>query len=647
MKKTVIAIFFSVLPLPALQAQQAAAPSAIPVEKFAQLPVIREARLSPDGSHLAYIRPFRGRGHLIIQNLETNGQPVVTPPSEDADFNWLHWANNERLVFSISAMRKRGIVETIETRLWAMNKDGSEPEHIVKPSSRARVGTSVPRPLADAQIQDDVINWLPDEPNHILVSLDGDHNASDEVRKIDIRDGDFREVRNDAASIQNWLTDQDGDLRLGWGYRNSAFRLLAKNTNNMWRSAEKADWWDAGFFPQGFTKSPDVVYMRGPNSDGVLVIRTMNIDSGEFLETVFERDGFDAGSMIMDPVTQQPVGVSYTEHLPRDYYFDEEMAILQRSIDAAVPATTNRIVSMTSDRRKVLIHSFSDVDPGTMSILNRDKGTLSLISEIMPGLPPELMSPVEPVSYKARDGLTIPAYLTVPRGKARENLSMVVMPHGGPESRDDKSFWFLSQFLASRGYAVFQPNFRGSSGYGRGFQYAGRNEWGGKMQEDVTDGVEWLIGEGIADPARICIVGWSYGGYSAAMGAVQTPALYQCAASINGVLDLQRMIVDDRKYIGGSVWTQHVGLEDESAKTVSPYHQAERIQVPMLIIQAKDDARVPEDQGKRMANRLKRLDKPYEYVTVDLGGHSMTNEPARLTILQSVERFLAANLPPD
>ena len=296
---------------------------------------------------------------------------------------------------------------------------------------------------------------------------------------------------------------------------------------------------------------------------------------------------------------------------------------------------------MTADRRKVLILSSSDVDAGTYTYLNRDKGSLGLIAETMPGLPPELMSPVEPVSFAARDGWNIPAYLTVPKGMARENLPVVVMPHGGPRSRDDNSFWFLSQFLASRGYAIFQPNFRGSSGYGRPFERAGREEWGGKMQDDVVDGTNWLIAEGIADPDRICTVGWSYGGYSAAMGAVQTPDLYRCAASINGVLDLPRLIADDRRYIGGSVWTRHMGLEDENAKSVSSYHQAERIEMPMLIIQAKDDTRVHEDQGRRMARRLKRLKKDVEYVEVELGGHGMDNQAARNTILHSLEEFLA------
>lgn len=628
-------------------AQQVNNPADIPIEAFAQLPVMNDAQLSPDGTYLAYISPIKGRGYLIIQNLVENNTPIAVPPAEKMDFEWLHWANNERLLFTVSAMGVRGVIETPETRLWATDADGSNAQSIVLPSRKRKTGSSLGRALGPAQLQGNIIHWLPDEPNHILLSIDGDHDGAAEVRRIDIRDGEFEVIRRDTDGIQNWLADQSGTVRFGWGYRNTIFRMLIRNSAGEWQPATDARWRDDGFFPQGFTESADIMYMHGPDENGYEVVRTMNIETGEFLESVFAQDGIDAGGLIHDPITQYPVGVNFVDDQHQVRYFDESLHALQRSIDKVQPNTVNRIISTTSDRRKVLVHSSSDIDAGAYLFLDRDEKSLSYISAAMPGLPSEMMSPIDSVSYLARDGLKIPGYLTVPKGQARENLAVVVMPHGGPASRDDKSFWFLSQFLASRGYAIFQPNFRGSSGYGRSFELAGKKEWGGKMQEDVTDGVQWLIDEGIADPKRICIVGWSYGGYSAAMGAVQTPDLYQCAASINGVLDLPLMIADDKKYIGGSAWTRHVGLEDAKTKAVSPYHQAERISVPMLIVQAEDDPRVHENQGKRMVRRLKKLRKPVEFVEVELGGHGMTNEMARQQILRSLEIFLAENLGTD
>jgi dipeptidyl aminopeptidase/acylaminoacyl peptidase len=619
-------------------------PSEIPLEAFAQLPVMHSAELSPNGSYMAYIRPLNGRGYLVIQNLVKEGDPVVAPPPEKMEFDWLHWGNDNRLVFTLSAMGKRGFVETTETRLWAIDADGKNAMSIVKPSTTSRTGSGLKRNLRLAQLQDNVIHWLPDEPHHILLSLDGDGDGAAEVRRIDIRDGDFDIVRNDSDGIQDWMTDQSGEVRFGWGYRNKTLRLMTKKADGKWHSGKKAQWWDEGFFPQGFTEFPDIMYMHGPDENGYEVVRTMNVETGEFLQTVFEQEGIDAGGLSYDPLTGRPVGVNFVEHQPQVEYFDEELAALQRGIDKALPETVNQIISMTSDRRKVLVKSSSDVDAGVFQFLNRDTKRLDFVSEAMPGLLPEMMGIVEPINYTARDGLDITGYLTIPRDSSRENLQVIVMPHGGPGARDAKTFWFLSQFLVSRGYAVFQPNFRGSSGFGRRFEAAGRKEWGGKMQQDVTDGAHWLVEQGIADPDRMCIVGWSYGGYSAAMGAVQTPNLYQCAASINGVLDLPRLIADDQHYIGGSSWTRHIGLEDTKAKTVSPYHQAKLIGIPMLIVQAKDDSRVHLDQGKKMAKRLRRLKLPVEYVEVEFGGHSMTNEAARQQILRSLEAFLSENL---
>lgn len=628
--------------------QEATRPSDIPLEAFAQLPVMQQAVVSPDGSHLAYIRPINGRGHLVIQTLELDdSKPVVMPPAETTDFSWLHWANDDRLTFGVSAQRKRGGVETVETRLLAVNEDGSDTEYLIKPSAGKMTGSNMRRNFPPAQIQDDVISWLPDEPDFILVALDGDHNAADEIRRVDVRNGNFTIVQPDYTGIQGWLADQSGQPRLGWGFKDDKFKVMTREPEGVWKTATEVSWRNAGYFPIGFSDDANIAYMIGPDQNSYEVIRMMNVKSGELLETVLSRDGIDAGGLLHDSTTGLPVGMHITEHQPEYHYFDKTLAALQRAIDKVRPDSVNEVVSTSRDRRKVLVFSSSDVDAGVYMYLDRDQGALEYISEAMPGLLPELMSPVEPINYEARDGQNIPGYLIVPRDMQRENLKVVVMPHGGPAARDIKSFWFLSQFLASRGYAVFQPNFRGSTGYGRRFEFAGRKEWGGKMQEDVTDGVQWLIDQGVADPDKICIVGWSYGGYSAAMGAVQTPDLYQCAASINGVLNLPRLIADDKNYIGGTAWTRHIGLENEKIMNVSPYQQAEHIKVPLLIIQAKDDARVHLDQGKQMARRLERQNKAVEYVEVDLGGHSMTNGPAREIILRSLEAFLAESLGDD
>ncbi len=627
-----------------LQAQETASPTQIPAKTFARLSRMSDVNISPDGKYLAFFTPIDGRSQLYLMGLDPGVAPVLIPAVPEVEFRWLHWANNERLVFSTASLGKRQGTETVETRLFAVNRDGSNMLPIVKPSQDTTAGSAIPVDLPPAQLQDHVIDWLPGERNHILLSVDGDADGRNEVRRIDIRDGVFKVVQNGVSGVQNWIADRQSELRFGYGYTDTEAMFRLKQANGEWITTAGANWPLGQFVPLAFTENPAIAFGRGPNDAGRYVIRRMDLSSGEFQETVFEHDTVDVGELEYDPVTGTAAGVAYTEHMPSVYYFDETLALLQRSIDAVLKATNNRMVSMSDDRQRIVVFSMSDVEPGIYYLWDRGQKKIDTIGEVQPGLDATVLAPVEAVTYAARDGELIPAYLTVPRGIEHRNLPVVVLPHGGPQSRDTKAYDFLSQFLASRGYAVMQPNFRGSTGYGSAFAEAGKGQWGGLMQDDVSDAARWLIEQGIADPERMCIAGWSYGGYSAAMAAVKTPQLFRCAASINGILDLPRQIFEDKEYIGGSVWTKHMGLDGESAKAVSPYHQAEKIVIPILIIQARDDARVTSEQGQRMARRLKRLEKPVEYVEISNGGHSMNNEAARLVVLESLESFLAVHI---
>lgn len=622
------------------------AATSLPPEAFAQLPLMSGAQLSPDGSHVAYMRAVNGRRHLIIQKLFSADQPVVLAPFENLDYRWARWANDERLVFSMQFSDKRQLTEVVETRLVSVHRNGGELTPIVVPAKRSRTGQRVKSTsLAPPQIQDNVIDWLPDEPNFILVSLDEDADAKSEVRKIDIRDGEYEIVRDGLRGIQYWIADQNHEIRIGYGYdRTHGFIMMVRSADGHWLSAEREDWWDEGFVPVSFSADPAVAFVSGPGEGGRAIIRKLAVGTGELLDTVYQHESVDSGDLLYDPHRGTAIGVEYIDDLPRHHYFDPDYARLQASMDKAFPETTNFLVSSSADLRQILVFVQSDIEPGSYYYWDRDTGSVSLIAHTMPGLDPAMLAPVKSVWIEARDGVRMEAFLTVPNGVDAENLPTVVLPHGGPAGRDDRSFWFLSQFIASRGYAVLQPNFRGSTGYGAAFQAAGRREWGGKMQEDVTDATRWLIDEGIADPNRIGILGWSYGGYSAAMGVLQEPELYRCAVSINGVLNLPRLIADDKQYIGGRTWTRHMGLSESRAADVSPFHLGEDLSRPLLIIQARDDARVHIDQGEGTYKRLKRLKKDVSYVDVKLGGHSMTNEPARLEILKAVEKFLTEHL---
>jgi len=620
-------------------------PRDIPADAFAKLEGYVGAHLSPDGERIAYLYPVDSRWRVHVQTF-ASGEGLRIPSGHRMDYNWLRWANDNIIVMSMSFTAERQFTGTIETRLFAFDLTTNDVYNLIPPArTRNSADTLVGRvDLSPPEIQDNVIDWLPDDPEHILVSLDEDHDNAAEVRKVEVATGDYKIVRNSSQGVQRWITDDSGNIRFGFGYRNSRFFAKLELADGNWITLSDKDWFQGDWLPQGFTPDPSSIYVMGPGEHGTREVRILDPGNGEFGETLFSHATYDADSMIQHPLTGRLVGTNFVTQRPEQEYFDTEMNVLQKSIDAAFPDLTNRIQSMSADKRKILFESSSARDPGVLYVWNRDLKAVDSFGMKMQLIDPNLMSSVKAVEYASDDGTVIPAYLTLPVGSEHTDLPAIIVPHGGPATRDDQSFWFLSQFLASRGYAVLQPNFRGSSGYGYGFEQAGLGQWGGLMQDDVTAGAQWLIQQGIADKDRMCILGWSYGGYAAAMGLIKTPDLYQCGISINGVYNLPSFIADDRQYIGGIEWTKHMGLDGESAKSISPYHKVDRIKVPLLMFHADDDGRVEVSQAKSMSRRMKGEDKEVTLVRLKRGGHSMVNEATRLTILENIEAFLQENI---
>lgn len=619
--------------------------SEIPVEVFAQIPAISTAKMSPDGTAMAYFRPHEGRAYLAIEELDSDDGPILIAPIDDMAYLWVHWANNERLVFATQFAARRHFTDTNETRLFGVNRDGRKVKALVRSATRKEIGSRIPVALPPPPDQDKVVDWLPDDPDNILVAMDADHNQRWEVRRINVKNGRYRTVDPGPHGAQEYLTDSSGRLRFGHGFRGADRTAWFRPVGDEWTNVSEAKWFTDGFIPLKFRATDNVAYAAGPNEEGRICIRLLDLATGKFIETVFEHDDVDVDTLLLAPVTENAVGVRYTVDLPRDAYFDQDLAALQILIDEKLPDAWNDIRSASADLQQVIIYSSSSVDPGAYYHWDRTDGNLEFLGRAMPNLPSESIAPKKPIHYEARDGETVPGYLTNPWPDDAGLLPAIILPHGGPKDRDDIRFSYLVQFLASRGYVVLQPNFRGSTGYGREYMEAGIKQWGGLMQDDVTDGAKWLIAQGIADPERTCIVGWSYGGYSAMMGAIKTPDLYTCAASINGVMDLARLREQDKtELIGGEVWVNHMGLDGQNVKEVSPVHQASRIKIPILIVQARDDHRVPDEHGRGMAERLRKLDKNVEYLEISRGGHSLTSAQARTDMLKGLEEFLARHL---
>jgi dipeptidyl aminopeptidase/acylaminoacyl peptidase len=308
------------------------------------------------------------------------------------------------------------------------------------------------------------------------------------------------------------------------------------------------------------------------------------------------------------------------------------------------------VESTSWDYRRMIIYAESPDVPGRYYLYEPGTESLRLLGVTYPELDEQPLSPMRPVRYKARDGLEIPGYLSLPPGsglRPATPLPAVVMPHGGPYVRDFAAFDPLVQLLTSRGYAVLQMNYRGSTGYGAEFQAAGQRQWGKAMQDDVTDGTAWLVAEGIADPARICIVGWSYGGYAALMGAAKEPDRYRCSVSIAGVADLRRLVESSNKYLYGRVSTRFIGDAWRDRKDLtenSPARRASAIRVPVLLAHGTKDRVVDPDQSRMMAAALKSAGRSFEYIELKDADHSVTQMPQRQQLFDAVDRFLGQYL---
>jgi dipeptidyl aminopeptidase/acylaminoacyl peptidase len=328
------------------------------------------------------------------------------------------------------------------------------------------------------------------------------------------------------------------------------------------------------------------------------------------------------------------------------HYTDSQAERIADTVRTALPGQLVVISASTTDRRIYLIHTSSDVNPGTYYLDDVNKGTLQVIGQVSSRIVADQLPHMRNITYPAKDGTRIPGYLTVPLGVRPENLPLVVMPHGGPIARDRWEYFFLRDFLANRGYAVLQMNFRGSSGYGEAWYHAAHQDWGGLTYSDIVDGTAWAIKQGIADPKRVCVVGWSFGGYAALLSATRDSALYRCAVSIAGVSDLSLLLNQTAQFMASEVSKEQIGTDKEKLAAGSPRRHADAVTIPILLVHGDKDPQVNLIESEEMAQALKRANKPYELLVLKDADHQIERETDRAAMLTAIEKFLLMNLGP-
>jgi dipeptidyl aminopeptidase/acylaminoacyl peptidase len=554
----------------------------------------------------------------------------------------------------LSYTRDREYVHGL-TRLVAVNADGSEMKVLVQNSDAAQ-----------GESQDRILNWDPGLKDTVLVEADegldatGEHSGENAahlgrvgsygapaVFELNIRTGKMKLRQRSHPPVRSWITDPQGNVRIGFSISGTVEGYFARRAGESeLRRLSKFEAFtrERVFEPIAVTaEDPDKVYALS-SAEGRTALWVMDLRESSDPELVYAHPAVS----VSNPVLARDgrlLGVHYETERPNISYVDDWTRNVMRGVAKAMPNTFNSVHGVSRDNKVFVIASRSDIAPTTFSVFDANTGRLTQIAETAANLPASAMSRMTPIWYPARDGVEVPGYLSLPPGGAKTNLPLIVLPHGGPMSRDTWGWFFLRQFLTSRGYAVLQMNFRGSTGYGDDWLFAAHQDWGGLTYDDVVDGTRWAITKGIADPKRVCVVGWSFGGYIAMVGAQRNPDLFRCAASIAGVSDLTMLTNDfDRRYFFDKIAKRQIGTDRAKLKLDSPRLHAADIGVPLLLVHGTLDPNVLVEQSEAMDKALAQAQKPHRFVAIPDGDHSLMQTSQRVTLLKELEAFLAANM---
>ncbi|MCL1091456.1 S9 family peptidase [Shewanella profunda] len=618
----------------------------LPVEAFASIPDVSYVQLSPDGKKLASVvrvEQTKLKGTVVsILDIDT-GEKTYPLHTDNQKFVILslQWANDNTLLIKAKFPANRYGTPTTETRLVKYDLTTKKTSSVLAPSVLERLNW-IP------QHQGQIIDLMPDDPDTILLSLDGmgEKVGQDSVLKVNLAQGRSSYIQNAKKNIISWITDRQHKVRISIYNDDTEFRIYEQPEQ---KSEARLLWTFKAFsedivWPLGFDADPNILFVRAYHKGFEAIFKVNLTDPKLTKELVYANEDTDVeGELLYSQLKQKVIGIS--EGDGEEYTFwDKEYAGLQNGLKAVLPDAHNYITQFSANERRYIVYSTSSTEPGTYYFGDRDAKALYPVANRYGQLTSDLLAQTQYLSYEARDKLKIDAYLTVPNGLEAKQLPTIIFPHGGPISYDSNDFDYWAQFFANRGYAVFRMNFRGSAGYGYEFMKAGLKNWGLEMQNDVEDGTRYLIDQGISDPKRICIVGASYGGYAALMGAAMAPDLYRCAVSVAGVTDVAYLVKSSRRSTNYEVVKEQVGSDFDALYDRSPISKASKITVPVLLLHGDKDRVVRVQHSREMYDELKSLKKPVEYIELENGDHHLSNNDHRLTTFKALDRFLADNL---
>lgn len=650
MKRILAAAIGLILALSGATATTAQTASAqVPLTAWASLPAVDHVSVSDDGTRLAYVRRTGGRSDVVVQTRA--GEPLVVIDVSDRNLTGLTWLSPDHVGIASVVRESRLTIST--TQLPQLDIVNVRTKGVAKALTSA--DHSVVNAVSLGGVTRGVSGGQPVIYAEAITAEGGDWNL--DLYRVDLDSGRGRRVAIGLRDTVGYLVRPDGEVaaRIARSDDGKRFRLTAPGSGGGWRTLYETVSLLDGPGVWGFGHDRDHAMVSVTEGTDVYLME-VDLRTGELGERqklgaaptgpVYDRnDGLVAMGIYGDEG-------SYTFFEPQ---LESAWGVMRRGLaDRRLS-----IGSFSGDYKTMVIYSEGPTDAGTWFLYDADARSVSVVGRAYPDVPAEAIAPIVALDYAAEDGMQLRGYLTLPPGRDASKLPLVVFPHGGPQSRDYLTFDWWAQAMASRGYAVFQPQFRGSDGFGEAYLQAGYGEWGRKMQTDVSDGVAFLAEEGVIDPKRVCIVGASYGGYAALRGMATEPDLYRCAVSVAGVADLPEMLKAEARDTGYAAesrnpviryWNRYMGAQGRNDATLvglSPSRSAAAFQGPVLLIHGRDDTVVPLAQSEIMNRALRTAGKDVEFVTLDGEDHWLSYAPTRLRTLQATIDFLLKNNPPD
>jgi len=602
----------------------------IPLEDFFKNPEMSSFKLSPDGKYISYMKPWEEGNRMMnvyIKEIGTENEKRITDANSRSLYGYF-WLNNNRIAYA----QDKGGDENIH--IYAVNVDGTNNIDLT--------------PFKDIQAR--ITDDLEDNPDFMLISINKRDPRVHDVYRLNVNSGDMEMIAENPGNISSWMTDNNGKLRIAIAYDGVNTSILYReNENENFKSILTTNFKE-DVSPLYFTFDNQELYVSSNRGRDKSAIYKFDLKKAIETELIFEHQEVDVSGLMRSKKRQVITGVSYTTAKREMHFFDKWREDLQYKLEQKLPGVEVSISSLSKDETKAIVVSYSDRSRGTYYFYDIIEDELKKLADLSSWLNPSDMASMTPISYMSRDSINIPGYLTLPVNYQKgDKIPIIINPHGGPWARDTWGFRPEVQFLANRGYGVLQMNFRGSVGYGREFWEISFKQWGKTMQNDITDGVNWLINEGIADKHNIGIFGASYGGYATLAGLAFTPDVYACGVDYVGVSNIFTLLETLPPYweLGRQMMYEMIGdpIEDKALlEAASPIFHVDNIKAPLFVAQGANDQRVKQAESDQIVQALESKGIDVPYMLKENEGHGFYNEQNQFDFYREMEKFLDKHL---